>query len=78
MKATINISLKSGVLDPVAKTTEQALHSLGFEAIKDVKFKKQIVLELAEIDKDTAKNICEKMCKEILANPVIEEYEIIL
>lgn len=78
MKATINISLKSGVLDPVAKTTEQALHTLGFDAVMGVKMKKQIVLELAEADPTAARKMCEKMCEELLANPVIEEYEIVI
>lgn len=78
MKAIINISLRQGVLDPVAKTTEQALFTLGFEGVKGVQIKKQIVLELDATDKDVARSLCEKMCEELLANPVIEEYEIVL
>ncbi|BCX79563.1 phosphoribosylformylglycinamidine synthase subunit PurS [Campylobacter sp. 19-13652] len=78
MKAIINISLKQGVLDPIAKTTEQALQALGFDSVKGVKMKKQIVLELDAADKDAARILCEKMCEELLANPVIEEYEIVL
>lgn len=78
MKAIINISLKNGVLDPAAKASEHALHSLGFSQVKKLETKKQIVLDLDTNDKEKAKELCKNMCEELLANPVIEEYEIIL
>lgn len=78
MKAIVNISLKNGVLDPAGKATEHALSSLGFKNVNNVRIGKQIVLEISAKDKDEAKKELEKMCDELLANPVIQEYEIVL
>ncbi|MBR8462914.1 phosphoribosylformylglycinamidine synthase subunit PurS [Campylobacter sp. faydin G-24] len=79
MKAIINIALKSGVLDPAGKATEHALSSLGFNNVSNVRIGKQIVLNLIdEKDSDKAKKQLTKMCEELLANTVIEEYEIII
>lgn len=78
MKAIINIALKNGVLDPAGKATEHALGSLGFTNTSDVRIGKQIVLNIDAASKDEARAQLEKMCEELLANTVIEEYEIVL
>ncbi|MGG7048130.1 MULTISPECIES: phosphoribosylformylglycinamidine synthase subunit PurS [unclassified Campylobacter] len=77
MKAVINISLKNGVLDPAGKATEHALGSLGFSNVSEVKIGKQIVLNI-DATKDDARKQLEAMCEELLANTVIEDYEIVL
>ncbi|EAI4447849.1 phosphoribosylformylglycinamidine synthase subunit PurS [Campylobacter lari] len=78
MKVTINITLKNGVLDPQGKAIEKALHSLDFNNIANVKTSKQISFDIACDDKEEVFKQVDLMCKELLANTVIEDYEIIL
>ena len=74
--AIVNISLKAGVLDSQGKAVHHALDSLHFQGVEDVRVGKQIVLKLATDDKTAAMTEAEKMCEEILANTVIEDYKI--
>ena len=76
MKAIINISLKAGVLDSQGKAVHHALDSLHFKGVDDVRIGKQIILKLNETDKEKAMVEVTKMCEELLANTVIEDYEI--
>ena len=76
MKAIVNVSLKAGVLDSQGKAVHHALDSLHFEGVDDVRVGKQIVLKLDETDKEKAMTNVTKMCEELLANTVIEDYEI--
>lgn len=76
MKAKVHITLKNGVLDPQGKAVQHALGSLGFGGVNDVRQGKFVELELAETDKTKAKEAVEQMCKQLLANTVIENYTI--
>ncbi len=76
IKAIVNVSLKAGVLDSQGKAVHHALDSLHFEGVSDVRVGKQIILKLDTDNKDTAMNDVSKMCEELLANTVIEDYEI--
>ena len=76
MKATIRIMLKSGVLDPLGKAIEGALSGLGFEGVNSVRQGKVIVLDLADDDPATARASIDAMCRSLMANPVIETYDI--
>jgi phosphoribosylformylglycinamidine synthase subunit PurS len=77
MKAIVNVALKQGVLDDQGKATHHALDTLGFkEIVKDVRIGKQIILELNSSDEKTAKEEVTKMCQKLLANTVIEDYDI--
>lgn len=76
MKAIVNISLKKGVLDSQGKAVHHALDSLHFEGVQDVRVGKQIIIELTQTDKEKAMQDVTKMCEEILANTVIEDYAI--
>ena len=76
MKAIVNVFLKPGVLDSQGKAVHHALDSLHFDAVIDVRIGKQIVLELDETDKEKAMADVTKMCEELLANTVIEDYTI--
>ncbi|OUT11643.1 phosphoribosylformylglycinamidine synthase [Campylobacter concisus] len=78
MKAVVNIALRSGVLDPAGKAAEHALNSLGFSGVSNVRIGKQIVLDINENDKAKANEQLKVMCEELLANTVIEDYEIVL
>jgi phosphoribosylformylglycinamidine synthase len=74
MKARIKITLKNGVLDPQGKAIGHALGSLGFSGVEDVRQGKYIEVALAESDEVRARDQIERMCKELLANTVIENY----
>ena len=76
IKAIVNVSLKAGVLDSQGKAVHHALDSLHFDGIDDVRVGKQIVLKLATDDKTKAMSDVTKMCEDLLANTVIEDYEI--
>ncbi len=78
MKATIYISLKNGVLDPQGKAIENALGQLGFDGVKNVRQGKMIELELADTDANQARDRLQEMCEKLLANTVIENYDICL
>jgi len=74
MKARIKITLKNGVLDPQGKAIQNALGALGFAGVKDVRQGKYIEVELAETDPAKARAEVERMCRDLLANMVIENY----
>jgi len=74
MKARIQITLKHGVLDPQGKAIENALASLGFRGIDEVRQGKYIEVDLTETDEGRAREQVEKICKDLLANTVIENY----
>lgn len=76
MKATIYISLKNGVLDPQGKAIENALGQLGFDGVDNVRQGKMIELDLADTDASEARNRLQEMCEKLLANTVIENFDI--
>ena len=73
MKARVTITLKNGVLDPQGKAIHHALEGLGFGGVNDVRAGKMIELDLADGTSDAD---IEEMCKKLLANTVIENYDI--
>lgn len=73
MKAYVHVTLKKGVLDPQGKAISQALHSMGFGEVGDVRQGKTIELEIAD-GTDPAR--IEQMCEKLLANIVVEDYRI--
>ena len=76
MKARVFVTLKNGVLDPQGKAIGNALHGLGFSKIGEVRQGKVIDIELGEKDEARAKATLKDMCERLLANTVIEKYEI--
>lgn len=74
MKACIRITLKHGVLDPQGKAIENALASLGFEGVREVRQGKYIEVDLAETDAGKAREQVDRICRDLLANTVIEKY----
>ena len=76
MKARVHVTLKDGVLDPQGKAIAHALGSLGFEGVGDVRQGKVIEIELAETDMERGRQAVDAMCRKLLANTVIERYEI--
>ena len=73
MKAIITVKLKNGVLDPQGKAIAHTLNDIGFDAVQGARQGKIIELDLAE---GTDKKDVEAMCDKLLANPVIEDYDI--
>ncbi|RLA66978.1 MAG: phosphoribosylformylglycinamidine synthase [Epsilonproteobacteria bacterium] len=76
MTAVVNVFLKDGVLDPQGKAAHHALDSLGFSNINDVRIGKQIIIKLETTNRTQAQNEVEEMCETLLANTVIEDYNI--
>jgi phosphoribosylformylglycinamidine synthase subunit PurS len=76
MKARVHIRLKEGVLDPQGKAIGNALASLGFTGVGEVRQGKLIEIDLVETEPGKARDTVEAMCKQLLANPVIENYDI--
>ena len=76
MKAAVTVMLKEGVLDPQGRAIEHALHTLGFSDVSDVRAGKIIVLALAAETAEQARAQADAMAKRLLANPVIERYEV--
>jgi phosphoribosylformylglycinamidine synthase PurS subunit len=76
VKARIHVTLKPGVLDPQGKAIAHALGNLGFSGIGEVRQGKYIEIELAETDRARATSALEEMCRQLLANTVIENYAI--
>jgi phosphoribosylformylglycinamidine synthase PurS subunit len=76
MKARVEVRLKPGVLDPQGRAIGNALAQLGFAGVGEVRQGKLIEIELAETDPAAARAQVEAMCRELLANPVIETYAI--
>lgn len=76
MKARVRVTLKPGVLDPQGKAIGNALASLGYAGIGEVRQGKLIEVDLSETDMARARVQLDAMCQELLANPVIEDYTI--
>ena len=76
MKARVDITLKTGVLDPQGKAIQHALGALGFGGVEDVRQGKVIEIELAETDRAAAEATLKEMCEKLLTNTVIENYKI--
>jgi phosphoribosylformylglycinamidine synthase len=75
MRATVVVRPKSGILDPQGAAVETALEHLGF-AVSGARVGKVVDLEVAADDAVEARAQVEKMCEQLLANPLMESYEI--
>jgi phosphoribosylformylglycinamidine synthase subunit PurS len=74
--ANVNVMLKDGIADPQGQTIERALPALGFKGVGSVRVGKRITLEVDSPDRETAHRQITNMCEKLLANPVIESYEV--
>lgn len=72
----VHISPLPGVLDPSAAAVMRALPALGFDGVTDTQIGKVITFDLVTADENSAQEEVDKMCKQLLANPVIEVYSI--
>ena len=76
MQVIVNISLKHGVLDPQGRAIRMVTHRSGFSGSRQVRVGKRISLEIDETDAARARQRVARMCETLLANTVIEDYEI--
>ncbi len=76
MKARVHVTLKSGVLDPQGKAIHHALSQLGYAGVDNVRAGKVFELDIAESDPEKARERVDRMCRDLLANTVIETYDI--
>lgn len=75
MKAHVYVTLKTSVLDPQGQTIHNALRKIGFGEVAAVRQGKYFALSLADgLDEQTARNQVERIAREVLTNPVIEEF----
>ena len=75
-RIAVHIVPRRGILDPQGRTVADALHTLGFAAVKDVHIGRHIVVDLEARDQKAAEQSTRDMCERLLANPVTEDYEI--
>ncbi len=76
MKAHVHVTLKPGVLDPQGAAIGQALGTSGFEGVSSVRQGKVFEIEMEGTDRATAEARVDEMCRTLLANTVIENYDI--
>jgi phosphoribosylformylglycinamidine synthase PurS subunit len=76
MKAKVFVTLKKSVFDPQGKTIADALHSLGYTGVGDVRQGKFFELELDTASADQAQKLASEVADKVLANPVIESYRV--
>ena len=74
--ARVNVTLKPGIADPQGQTIERALPALGYSGVREVRVGKMIELQVEADDPAEARRQVEGMCEKLLANPVIESYEV--
>ncbi len=74
MKVRILVSFKESVLDPQGQTVKNALHTLGYHSIKDVRQGKVFEIELKDISRAEAEKVIPEIADKVLANPIIEKF----
>ena len=75
-RIAVHITPRKGLLDPQGKAVSDALHTLGFKAVKNVHVGRYIIIETDSYDALTAEEAVIEMCGKLLANPVTEDFEI--
>jgi phosphoribosylformylglycinamidine synthase PurS subunit len=76
MRARVFVTLKQSVFDPQGQTVTDALHTLGYAAVKDVRQGKYFELDIDAATADEAKRLASEAAEKLLSNPVIESYRI--
>jgi len=74
LKAVVYVTLRESVLDPQGNAVQGALHSLGFDEVKDVRIGKYLEVTVDTTDRSQVEERVREMCEKLLANTVIEDY----
>ncbi len=77
-KALVNVTLRPSILDPHGKATQHALTQLGFDAVHGVRIGKHIELNIDADNVEEAENLARQACEKLLANPVMEDFTIVI
>ncbi len=77
MKAWVHVTLKPDVLDPQGKAIQRAAASLGYDAVRGVRQGKLFEIQLDGRDEEKARSLVEELSSKLLANPVIESFDIV-
>lgn len=75
-KATVTVQLRPSILDPEGKAIEHALASLGFDTIRRLRVGRTMQMDVDAPDDETARAVVEQACRQLLANPVMEDFTI--
>ena len=78
LRLEIRVMPRAGLLDPEGNAIAQALHSLGFSAVADVRVGRLLMLEVDARSVADARELGEAMCQKLLANPVTQDYEVVV
>jgi len=78
LKISVTVTLKKDVLDPQGKVVNQTLKNMGYSSIKNVRQGKYFEIEIEEKNSSVCKKTTEEICKNLLANTIIENYKIII
>ncbi len=77
MRAIVRVTLKKSVLDPQGQAIHQALRTLGYESIREIRQGKYFEIEVDDaVSPDEGRALLERIAREVLANPVLEDYEV--
>ena len=76
MKFSIKVTLKKDVLDPQGKVVQQTLQNMGMDTLKNLRQGKYFEIEISEKNDSKARNKIDDMCKKLLVNLIIEDFEI--
>jgi phosphoribosylformylglycinamidine synthase subunit PurS len=75
-RIAVHITPRKGLLDPQGNAVKGALHTLGFQGVKEVHVGRYVILEIDAYDAMAAEETATDMCRKLLANPVTEDFEI--
>jgi phosphoribosylformylglycinamidine synthase len=75
-RVAIHIVPRRGLLDPQGKAVSDALHTLGFAGVREVRVGRHVVIDVEAADDAGARAAAREMCERLLANPVTEDFEI--
>ncbi|MDH4117618.1 MAG: phosphoribosylformylglycinamidine synthase subunit PurS [Acidimicrobiia bacterium] len=78
MKVTVNITRRPEIADPQGTTVRRALVDLGHDAVREVRIDRTIHLEVEGHDSDTVHTQVSRMCEQLLSNPVLEDFEVVV
>lgn len=73
-RSEITVTLRKSILDPQGKAVEHAIHSMGYDPVRDVRVGKNIQFAIDTASKEEAERITEEVCNKLLANIVMEDY----
>lgn len=78
MHVQVTVTLRTSILDPQGKAVEHGIHSMGYTSVGNVRIGKIVELDVDTTDRTEAVRVAEEIAKKLLANPVMEDYQIIL